>query len=60
MVNNYLLIVEGEKTEKSIFEKVLIKYGFNVVCKKEKLDVDNCDFFTKSELSNDKSNVVIV
>lgn len=31
MYDNYLLIVEGKKTEPNIFEKVLAKYGFNVI-----------------------------
>lgn len=57
-VKNYLIIVEGAKTEQSIFEYVLPQYDLNVVINKEKLNND-CDF-TKTTFSNDKENVIVI
>ena len=60
MNDNYLLVVEGAKTEKNIFQCVLEKYGFNVVRVDEKLDVENIGQLECVEFSNDKKNVIII
>ena len=54
MKDNYLLVVEGTKTEKNIFQNVLEKYGFNVIDVKEKLDVENVGQLESLEFSNER------
>lgn len=63
MSKAFLLIVEGEKTEKQIFEDVLCRYGFNVV-RREKIklseDVGSNLQLDKVKLYDDKDTVIIV
>lgn len=60
MKDNYLLVVEGTKTEKNIFQNVLEKYGFNVIDVKEKLDVENVGQLESLEFSNERKNVIMI
>ena len=59
-MDNYLLVVEGKKDEKNVFQYILERYGFNVVRIEEKIDVDNSLDFTKINMSDEKNNVVII
>ena len=54
MYDNYLLIVEGKKTEPNIFEKVLVKYGFNVIKSETPITVDDEFHFEKTEMKKIK------
>ena len=58
--NRFLLIVEGEKTEPTIFKRVLEKYGYNVIKCDEKLDIENFNQLSELEFENEKNNVVII
>ena len=60
MKDNYLLVVEGTKTEKNIFQNVLEKNGFNVIDVKEKLDVENVGQLESLEFSNERKNVIMI
>ena len=60
MYDNYLLIVEGKKTEPNIFEKVLAKYGFNVIKSETPITVDDEFHFEKTEMKKNEKNVEIV
>lgn len=57
---NYLLIVEGEKTEYAVFEKVFLRYGFNIIAEKRMKSFDSfVDSFDTTAFSNTKDNIVI-
>lgn len=63
MSKSFLLIVEGEKTEKDIFQEILKKYDFNVL-RKEKINIDisalkNLEV-EKTELSDNEDNVILI
>lgn len=60
MINNYLLIVEGEKTEPELFSRILESYGFHVEIVKEKYDVNFPFEVNLKNVSKDKINVLIV
>lgn len=60
MPSDFLVIVEGEKTEKTILEDALKKYGFNFILSDEKLDIEDIGQFSKLDFSNDKENVVVI
>jgi len=60
MENNYLLIVEGRKTEPNIFQSVLVKYGFNVVVSDEKLDTAYDIELNYTNFKKDQNNVFII
>ena len=60
MYDNYLLIVEGKKTEPNIFEKVLVKYVFNVIKSETPITVDDEFHFEKTEIKKNEKNVVII
>lgn len=60
MPNNYLVVVEGEKTEKSILKIILERYGFNFISCNEKLDVQEIGRFTKIDFANKKDNIVVI
>lgn len=60
MSRNFLLIVEGEKTEKRLFGEILSRYGFHVIdIKKRKFGDDQSIEFLTSELVDGVCNVVI-
>lgn len=59
MINNYLLIVEGEKTEPELFSRILESYGFHVEIAKEKHDVNLPFEVSLKNASKDKINVLI-
>ena len=63
MSKSFLIIVEGKVTEKDIFEQVLTKYGFEVLCK-DKINVELSSFesvgLKRSELVSNKDSVIIV
>ena len=61
MPNRILLIVEGKRTEPSIFGDVFRRYGFNCRISDKKLDVDGIGQFHEYRYNeNDRSEVVIV
>lgn len=60
MSKNILLIVEGNVDEQDIFSKIFLKYGFNTIISKEKLNLENIGQFDKYEYSSNKENVVII
>lgn len=60
MSNKYLLIVEGSKTEPTIFQQVLEKYGYNVIICKEKLELEGIGQFDRINYKSDKNNIVII
>lgn len=53
---NFLIIIEGEKTEKNIMEAVFKKYGFQVECCK-KLNLSSGDFKSGKEMPFDISSL---
>lgn len=55
---NFLIIVEGSKTEPSIFEYVLLQYDLEVVVSHKPLSF-NSDF-KKIQFSNEKENVFVI
>lgn len=57
--SNTLLIVEGSKTEPSIFLEVFKKYGFSVK-NETKLSIDDIGQFDRYEFDNSKDNIIIV
>lgn len=60
MPNNYLLVVEGSRDEKSVMQYAFEKYGFNIIKSKEKISVDAGGEFYKFELNDKKENIVII
>lgn len=60
MSKNYLLIVEGKKTEPNVFERVFERYGFRVKKGKEPLNITDVGQFEKIEFSLNQNNVVII
>ena len=62
MSKNILLIVEGNRTEKEIFEKAFEKIGYNIIQPEEKLtiDFDTSIEVIRSKYSKDKDNIVII
>ena len=60
MDDNYLLIVEGSKTEPNIFSSVLTKYGFNVIVSNKKIDTGYGIELDYSNFKNNQKNVLIM
>ncbi len=60
MAKNFLFIVEGEIDEKTLFSRVLERYGFNAIVCGEKLDLENVGQLSKLEYSLDTNNIVII
>ena len=60
MVKNFLFIVEGEIDEKTLFSRVLERYGFNAIVCGEKLDLENVGQLSKLEYSLDTNNIVLI
>lgn len=60
MDDNYLLIVEGSKTEPNIFSSVLTKYGFNVIVSNKKIDTGYGIELDYSNFKNNQKNVFII
>jgi len=60
MTEKYLLIVEGAKTEKTIFGSIFEKYGFNVIKCENKISKDYKFEVIESNLVNDNKNVIII
>lgn len=59
MIKKYLLIVEGECTEKNIFQNILEKYGFDVI-REGVIDSYNVPDTFKTELQSNNNLVVII
>ena len=57
---NYLIITEGEKDEKNVFETIFEKYGFNIVNVKQKMNIDNIGQFEKINYKLESSNIVLI
>lgn len=57
ITKKYLFITEGSCDEQTIFEKILIKYGFNVVSNNVFVGQDGLQ---QVELSSNKDNVIII
>lgn len=58
MSKSFLFLVEGAKTEPSLLQKVLTRYGYNVVQAPRQQKTGEIDFDV-SKLADDKSNVII-
>lgn len=57
---NYLLIVEGAKAEYAVFEKVFLRYGFNIIAEKQMHSFDSfVDCFDTTAFSDSRDNIVI-
>lgn len=60
MGRNYLFIVEGEKTEPSILQTVLERWGYNAIKTNRISELQEFGLsFDETKLSNTKDNVVI-
>lgn len=60
MGNNYLLIVEGKKDEKTIFSNVLVRYGYSPIVYLKTLNIEDVGQFKISDLAKDNNNVFII
>lgn len=60
MMEKYLLIVEGEKTEKNILNNIFINMGFNVIDCKKKLSNDMNLEIDESVFEKDNKNIILV
>ena len=60
MHDNYLLIVEGSKTEQNIFTSILTKYGFNVIKSNKKVNIDNKFYLDRFDLNKDMQNIIVI
>lgn len=60
MTEKYLLIVEGSKTEKNIFEHLFKSYGFNVIKCENKISKDFNFEIIESDLVKDNKNIIII
>lgn len=60
MIEKYLFIVEGEKTEKTIFGDFFESLGFNIVNCKEKMTNDYDIVVSEEEYVNGVKNIVLI
>lgn len=60
MIEKYLFIIEGEKTEKTIFGDFFESLGFNIVNCKEKMTNDYDIVVSEEEYVNGVKNIVLI
>lgn len=60
MIEKYLFIVEGEKTEKNLFGEFFKSLGFNVINCKKKMTLEYGFSVNEEEYVNDQKNVVLI
>lgn len=60
MIEKYLFIVEGEKTEQKLFGKFFKSLGFNVIKCKEKMTLEYGFKVSEEEYVNNQKNIVLI